>query len=94
MAETKKTIRLLGHDINVFDVPIKSANESFAEYELEDGSKVRVKFVASAFLRVEGEYAPDGKPVYLVFSAPAVNVLSSPEELMRAAKPAQAAKPN
>jgi hypothetical protein len=83
MAEIKKTIKLLGFDVKVTDVPIKFANESFAEYELEDGSKVRVKFVASSFLRADGEYGPDGKPVYLVFSSPAVNVLSSPEILMR-----------
>lgn len=83
MVETRKTIKLLGFEVKVTDVPIKSASESFAEYELEDGSKVRVKFVASSFLRADGEYGPDGKPVYLVFSSPAVNVLSSPEALMR-----------
>jgi hypothetical protein len=90
MAETKKKLKLLGLDINVADVPIKSAQESFAEYELEDGSKVRVKFVASSFMRVDGEYAADGKPVYLVFSSPAVNVLSAPDTLIRPpqAKPA------
>jgi hypothetical protein len=81
--ETKKSIRLLGFEVKVIDVPIKVAGESFAEYELEDGSKIRVKFVASSFLRVENEFGPDGKPLYLVFSAPAVNVLSSPEALMR-----------
>ncbi len=83
MPETKKSIKLLGIDLAVTDVPIKAANEAFAEYELEDGSKIKVKFVASAFLRVDGEYAPDGKPVYLVFSAPAVNVLTAKPELMR-----------
>ena len=75
MSETKKVIRLFGNDVNVIDVPIKSAlNENFADYELEDGSKIRVKFVANAFLRIEGEYNPDGKPVYLALSTPAVNV--------------------
>ncbi len=82
MPEIKKSIKLLGVDLNVADVPVRSANECFAEYELEDGSRIRVKFVASAFLRVEGQYAPDGKPVYLVFSSPAVNVLSARPELM------------
>jgi hypothetical protein len=90
MAEIKKKIRILGNDVNVFDVPIKSAIEFFNEYELEDGSKVKVKAVATSFLRVEGEYTPDGKPVYLVLTAPAVNVLSSPDALQR---PPQA-KPN
>ena len=83
MPETKKKIKIFGNDVNVFDVPIKSATETFAEYELEDGSKIKVKFVASAFLRVEGEYSPDGKPVYLVLSSPAVNVLSAPDALLR-----------
>ncbi len=83
MPETRKTIKVLGLDVKVVDVPIKSATEYFAEYELEDGSKVRVKFVASAFLRVEGEYGPDGRPVYFVISSPAVNVLSSPESVTR-----------
>ena len=83
MPETKKTIKLLGLDINVVDVPIKSATEFFNEYELEDGSKIKVKCAASSFMRVEGEHAPDGKPIYLVFTSPAVNVLSSPESLTR-----------
>jgi hypothetical protein len=91
MAETKKTLRIFGNDVAVSDVPIKSAHEQFSEYELEDGSKVKVKFVASQFLRIEGEYTGDGKPVYLVLSAPAVNVLSSPEAIMR---PPKAGKPN
>ncbi len=83
MPEIKKNIKLLGIEIAVTDVPIKNATETFAEYELEDGSRIKVKFVASAFLRVDGEYAADGKPVYLVFSAPAVNVIAAKPELMR-----------
>jgi len=92
MPEIKKTIRLLGHDINVFDIPVKSAIEYFNEYELEDGSKIKVKATATSFLRVEGEYAPDGKPIYLVLTSPAVNVLSSPDILVR--PPQQRPKPN
>jgi|HubBroStandDraft_6_1064221.scaffolds.fasta_scaffold796129_3 hypothetical protein len=91
MSETKKTLRIFGHDVPVTDVPIKTALEQFSEYELEDGSKVKVKFVASQFLRIEGEYAGDGKPVYIVLSAPAVNVISSPDAIMR---PPKATKPN
>ncbi|MGH9690449.1 MAG: hypothetical protein ACRD4C_05060 [Candidatus Acidiferrales bacterium] len=90
MAETKKSLKIFGNDITVYDVPIKSAIEFFNEYELDDGSKIKVKFAATSFVRVEGEYAPDNKPIYLVFAAPAVNVLDSPETLMRPPK----AKPN
>jgi len=83
MPEIKKTIKLFGHEVTVFDVPVKTATEYFNEYELEDGSKIKVKSVAASFMRVEGEYAPDGKPVYLVFTSPAVNVLTAPDTLMR-----------
>jgi hypothetical protein len=94
MPETKKKIKVLGNDVNVFDVPIKSAVEYFNEYELEDGSKVKVKAVATSFLRAEGEYSPDGKPVYLVLTAPAVNVISSPDTLVRPPQAEQRTKPN
>lgn len=90
MPETKRKIKIFGNDIPVTDVPIKSATEFFNEYELEDGSKVKVKFAATSFQRVDGEYGPDGRPIYLVYSAPATNVLSSPETIMRPPQP----KPN
>jgi hypothetical protein len=84
MPETTRILKLFGNDVKVTDVPIMSAtNENFADYELEDGSKLRVKFVASAFLRIDGEYTPDGRPVYLALSAPAVNVTSAPKQLLR-----------
>jgi hypothetical protein len=81
MPEISKKIKVLGLEINVSDVPIKSAEEHFNEYELEDGSKVKVKFSASSFMRVANEHAPDGKPIYLVFCVPAVNVISAPESI-------------
>jgi hypothetical protein len=90
MPEIRKTITLLGNDIHVVDVPIQSALEFFSEYELEDGSKIKVKSVATSFLRVEGEYAADGSPIYLVFTSPALNVTNAPPELMRPASPTQA----
>lgn len=90
MPEIKKTIKIFGHDVPVTEIPSKSALEFFNEYELEDGSKVKVKFVATSFLRVDGEYSHDDKPVYLVFSSPAVNVMSAPPVLLRPPK----TKPN
>ena len=77
MAELKKTIDVLGKQMDVADVPITKATEFFNEYELEDGSMLRVKSVATAVLRIEGQFTPDGKPVYMVLTSPAVNVKSS-----------------
>ena len=78
MAEQKKTIKLLGNDIAVSDVPItKALVEHFSEYELEDGSVIRVKSTPNSVLRVEGQYNLDGSPLYIVLTTPVVNVLRS-----------------
>jgi len=58
-------------------VPIKTATEFFNQYELEDGSVLMVKSVATSILRLEGQYTPDGKPIYIVLTSPAVNVAKS-----------------
>jgi hypothetical protein len=82
MPEVKKTIPLLGREVEVADVPISKSTEPWSEYVLEDGSVVRFKSVATSILRVEGQYNPaDGLPVYLVLSSPVVNVVSAPDNL-------------
>jgi hypothetical protein len=77
---------ILGKQMDVADVPITKAVEYFNEYELEDGSTLRVKSVATSVLRIEGQFTPDGKPIYVVLTTPAVNVQNStisPEALTR-----------
>lgn len=74
MPEVKRKIPMLGQEIEVTDVPIKTCTEPFSNYELEDGSVLRVKHVATSFLRVEGQTSPDGKPVYLVTSSPVIHI--------------------
>jgi hypothetical protein len=86
MPEHKKKIPLFGKEIEVSDVPIKKATEFFNEYELEDGSVIRVKSVATSILRVIDQFTPDGQPIYLVTMNPNVNVVSSKDSL--AEKPA------
>lgn len=78
MAEQKKTIKVFGVDTVVMDVPVAKAEEHFNEYELEDGSLLRVKNVPHSILRVQGQYDANGNPVYLVFTTPVVSVMSSP----------------
>lgn len=80
MPETKKTLDLLGRMTDVAEVPILESSESFNTYKLEDGTILKVKNVATSVVRVEGVFMPppDGRPVYLVFSSPVVNVESSP----------------
>lgn len=74
MPEEKKTIKMLGIDLAVTDVPITSAVENFNEYELEDGTSLRAKGVVTSILRVDGQRLPDGRPVYIVSMTPSVEV--------------------
>ena len=78
MPEQKKKIPMFGQNVDVTDVPIKSSNEMFNDYTLEDGTVLKVKNVATSVMRLDGQYMPDGRPVYLVFTSPVVNVESSP----------------
>jgi len=94
MPEEKKRIPLFGLEVDVADVPIKKATEYFNEYELEDGSVLKVKNVATSMLRIEGQFTPDGKPVYIVLTGPVVNVVSSTLAVPTAAKAAPDAKKN
>jgi hypothetical protein len=77
MAEQKKTIKVFGNDTVVVDVPIVKADEHFNEYELEDGSVLRVKNVPHSMLRVDEQYDPNGNPVYIVLTTPVVSVISA-----------------
>jgi hypothetical protein len=78
VSDRGKKMDILGSMRDVVDVPMNSATEFFNEYILEDGTVIKVKNVATSFLRVEGKFLPDGRPIYLVLSAPVVSVESSP----------------
>jgi hypothetical protein len=78
MAEAKRKIKLFGHDIDVSEVPIVEEEEHFIRYKLADGTVLKVKNVATAVLRVDNQFLPDGTPVYLMASNPVVSVVSSP----------------
>ena len=75
--EQKRKMAILGKEMDVADVPIKKATEFFNEYELEDGSVLKVKCVATSVLRVEGQFTPDGRPIYIVLTSPATSVMKS-----------------
>jgi hypothetical protein len=77
MAEQKRKMAVFGTEMEVVDVPIASSREETSEYELADGSSLRVKNVATSILRIENQFTPDGRPIYLVLGAPVVKVHKS-----------------
>ncbi|MCL5259463.1 MAG: hypothetical protein M1532_02355 [Nitrospirae bacterium] len=81
--EKKVKLPLFGHDVDAFDVPIVKSQENFNEYELEDGSVIRFKVVATSVLRLDGQYTPEGDPVYLIKNGQVVTVISAPDKLRK-----------
>jgi hypothetical protein len=77
VAEAKKKLPVFGLEIEVSDVPIIKVDEQINRYTLEDGTVLKVKSVATAMLRVDGQYMPDGSPIYIVVATPVASVESS-----------------
>ena len=65
------------------EVPISKSAEGFNDYELGDGSKIRLKIVATSILRLVGQFNADGDPIYIVKNGQVVTVLQAPEALRR-----------
>jgi hypothetical protein len=80
--ERKRKINLGSGEVEVTEVGFRSAGENFQEYLADDGSVLRVKLVVTNVLRVDGQYDPQGNPLYLVQSTN-VMAVSAPEELKR-----------
>lgn len=80
MAEEKKTLTLGDQTITVtaLDV-VKRSGETLAEYELEDGSVIRVHNVAAIVYRMEGMFDPEGNPIYLVKLGTSVTTIKAPK---------------
>ncbi|RIK94536.1 MAG: hypothetical protein DCC71_23605 [Proteobacteria bacterium] len=79
----KKTLNLGGRQVQGDVVRFKVVEEPWCEYDLEDGTKVRLKIVVSEVIRLEGVYTDEGDPVYTVKSS---NVMSTevPDNLRKA----------
>ncbi|MFZ0667744.1 MAG: hypothetical protein WAM97_18505 [Acidimicrobiales bacterium] len=63
-------------------VSFQSAGEHWNEYLVDDGTVIRFKAVVTEILKVDGEYDPEGSPMYMVGNANLV-VVSAPDHLRK-----------
>lgn len=71
-----------GREVEALSVRFRSVREEWNEYDLEDGTTIKMKAVVSDIVRVDGHYDQEGNPVYLVKSSNVV-VVNSPDNLKR-----------
>jgi hypothetical protein len=70
---------------NTTEIEILEAKERWSEYRLADGTTLRLRPVMIAVFRADGQYTPDGDPVYNMKSTLITDV-RAPDS---AAKPGQ-----
>ncbi len=77
--ERKIKVNYKGQLVDAVEMDFK-ATEEWNEYELSDGTILRMKAVTSNIIKVLGEYDDDGNPVYMVKSSNVLGV-SAPKNL-------------
>ena len=70
--------------VDAIEIPFQTGGEFWSEYELKDGSAIKLKTVTTETLRIEGQKDPEGNPIYIVKSRNIVTI-SAPESLRRPA---------
>lgn len=75
-------VRFQGRDVDGIELKFKSIHEEWNEYDLEDGTTIRLKAVVTDIVRLNGEYDQEGNPVYIVKSGNMM-VVKAPDELKK-----------
>jgi cytoskeletal protein CcmA (bactofilin family) len=63
-------------------VEVNQAGEKWNEYLLEDGTVLKMKLVLKKVLKVDGEFDPEGNPVYVMQSTN-VTAVNAPGNLKK-----------
>jgi len=71
-----------GREVDAIEVDFQTRKEDWNEYQLMDGSTIKMKLVVSDIFRVPDEWDNEGNPVYVVRSNN-VLVVRAPDNLKK-----------
>lgn len=71
-----------GKIVEAVDIDYKTTKEEWNEYQVTDGSIIRMKVVITNIARLIDRYDSDGNPIYVVKSSNVLAV-SAPEKLKK-----------
>ncbi len=71
-----------GRQVDATEVDFQTRKEDWNEYQLMDGSEIKMKLVVSEIFRIEGLYDNEGNPTYQIKSTN-LPVVKSPDNLKR-----------
>lgn len=67
MSDKKTKVPFQGRLIDGEEVAFREVEERWNEYDLSDGTRIRIKLVLTKVIRLD-EYNPDNDPVYVIGS--------------------------
>ena len=75
-------IQFQGREVDATSVDFRIEREDWNEYQLFDGTHLRLRLVLSEVYRVDGQHDAEGNPIYVAKSG---NILAarSPDDLKR-----------
>jgi hypothetical protein len=85
MPEIRRKVTLPIGIVEGVDVPIHEAHERWSEFELADGSVLRVKPNVLYITRIDGQYDQEGNPMYALTAQQTMTVVSAPAHLRKGA---------
>ncbi len=71
-----------GQQVDATEVDFETRKEDWNEYQLMDGSTIKMKLVMAEIFRVEGRYDNEGNPIY-VLKSKNVLIVRSPDDLKK-----------
>lgn len=77
-------VRWQDQEVDAVEVRYKSVREDWNEYDIDDGTTVRVKLLVSEIVRLTDRFDQEGNPVYVIKSGNVVFV-KAPDHLKRKA---------
>ncbi len=80
--ERKKRVNFQGREVEATELSFQVGGENWNQYLIDDNTVIRMKTVVTEVVRIDGEYDPEGNPIYLVRSSNVVAV-SAPEKLKK-----------
>lgn len=72
-----------GAIVDGFDVPVLESTERWTDVRLEDGSALRIKASILGAVRIQGQFDPEGNPMYALKSNVQMVISEVPERLKR-----------
>jgi len=71
-----------GRDVEGLDVSFKVDREEWNDYQLADGTELRIRLIVTDIVMIPGEWDNDGNPVYVAKSQN-IMVAKCPDHLKR-----------